>query len=142
MLRLWLIHQPFSTAACFPSRFLSFDFPSLCFCLPHAPHHLILSPLHCSLFTSPFPLRIEILAITFAFPIFRQSLLFRSVCCLVFQRLSFLIGVSVHQLSSSGCFFFPSSILQNLIFPASPTFSASCRCTSGFPVCFCVTGFL
>lgn len=120
MLRSWLIHQPFSTAACFPSSFLSFDFPSLCFCLPHAPHHLILSPLHCSLFTSPFPPRIEILAITFAFPIFRQSLLFRSVCCLVFQRLSFLIGVSVHQLSSSGCFFFlpqSSKISSSLLLP-------------------------
>lgn len=127
----------------------AFSLPSLFVCLLYAPNLLILSPLHCSpLTSSSFPLHIETLAILSAVAVFQQSPSCFSQCCLLFQRLSFLIGVSVHPLSSSACFFpfstpltHPNSHLafsSHLFCIAGIRPPASCLPPSRLPVCFYV----
>lgn len=122
----------------------SFVFPSL----PHAPHHLIPSLLHCSFLISPF----------FFLPAHRNS---GDYFCL--SHLPTVSPLSLSVLSGFPaavifnwcfcapafilCLFFPFSIPQILIFPSPPTSSASLASDCLPPacshhVCFCVTGFL
>lgn len=98
-------------------RAFSFDFPTLLFCLPQPSSCSLsnsISP--CSFFTSPAHRNSSDYFCLSHLPTW--SLLFGSVCCLVFQWLSFLIGVSLHQLSSSACFSFLNPLNSHLpLFP-------------------------
>lgn len=114
--------------------------------LLYAPDHLILSASRCSAPppSTPPTLHIEILPLLPHPPTWSLPFL-----CLAFQRLSFLIGVSVHQLSSSACFFLsqppplPNSHLpfsSHHLCVAGIRPPASCLPTSRSPVCFYVNG--
>lgn len=76
------------------------------------------------------------------FSLLHHSLSYFSMPCLLLWRLSFLIGVSLCQLSSSACFFFSPSSHRPHLFLSSPTSpilylreETGIRQTASLPLC-------